>query len=425
MSNADPRGKFVWHELLTADAAGAGAFYPKVVSWKTQPFEHDPSYTMWVAKNGPVGGIMTLPGGATAPPHWLPYIGVEDVHATVAQAKSLGAKVLKDVTDMPNVGTYAVLADPQGAEFAIYKSAGAPNGGAAPGAGDFSWHELATSDAEAAMRFYTRVFGWGVGPKHDMGAPVGSYHLFLRGGDQYGGIFKSPHGDHPSWLCYVRVDDAGKAAAAAKAAGGRVINGPMEVPGGSWIAQILDPEGVAFAVHEEKKAAAAEPAPAAKAAPPPKPKAPPPKPAAPAAAPAAAPGAPAAAAAKPAAPPKPAPAVKPAAAAPSAPPAAPKPAAAPAAKPAGAPAAVSKPATAKPAAARPAPKPKKKAKAKPAAKKAAAKKAPAKKARKKARKEGKSVAKKAAGKKQSAARRAPAKKQSARRAAPRKAKKHR
>ncbi len=264
MSNADPRGKFVWHELLSADAAAATAFYTKVVAWKTQPWEQDASYSMWVAKNGPVGGIASL--GGAAPPHWLPYIGVNDVAATAETAKSLGGRVLKEKTDMPNGGSYAVLADPQGAEFAVYKSGVPSNSSPASAAGDFTWHELATSDAKAAMDFYTKLVGWEVGPAHDMG-PAGLYHLFLHQGNQYGGIFASNTGGGPSWLCYIGVEDAGKAVAAAKSAGGRVLNGPMEVPGGSWVAQVLDPEGAPFAVHEPARTgAAAKPAKAAKPA---------------------------------------------------------------------------------------------------------------------------------------------------------------
>jgi len=393
MSNADPRGKFVWHELLTADTAGAGAFYPKVVSWKSQPWDKDPSYTLWMTKAGPIGGVANLEDGNG---RWLAYVGVEDVHATVAQAKSMGAKVIKDVTDMPETGTYAVLTDPQGGEFAVFKSHNPGGNGGAPGVGEFSWHELATSDPEAAVSFYSKLFGWGIGPKHDMGPEFGTYHLMLHGGEQFVGIFKSPNVP-TGWMCYVRVDDAGKAANAAKGAGGRVINGPMEVPGGDWIAQVLDPAGVMFAVHERKSAAATQPD-AAAAKPAAKPKAP--KPAKPAAAPAAEPAAAKPAeAAKPAA--KPAEASKPAAAAPK--PAAAKPAAAPKAE-----AAPAKPAAA-PAASKPAAK---KAAAKKSPAKAAAKKAPAKKAAKKApaRKAAKKVAKKAA-------------KKVAKKAAPKKAKK--
>ncbi len=273
MSNADPRGKFVWHELLSGDAAAATAFYTKVVPWKSQPWEQDSSYSMWVAKNGPVGGIAKLDGAAS--PHWLPYVAVPDIGATVEAAKGLGGRVLKDKTDLPNGGSYAVLADPQGAEFAVYQSGGesGANGSAAPGAGDFSWHELATTDAKAAMEFYTKLLGWEAGPVHDMGADAGgNYHLFLHEGNQYGGMFVSDSsGAGPSWLCYISVEDVGKAASAAKNAGGRVMNGPMEVPGGSWVAQVLDSEGAPFAVHEPAKVA--KPAKPEKAAKPPKPKA--------------------------------------------------------------------------------------------------------------------------------------------------------
>ncbi|MEJ0037068.1 MAG: VOC family protein [Gammaproteobacteria bacterium] len=431
MSNADPRGKFVWHELLSADAAAATAFYTKVVPWKLQPWEQDSSYSMWVAKNGPVGGIAKLDG--SAPPHWLPYVAVPDVGATADAAKGLGGRVLKDKSDLPNGGSYAVLVDPQGAQFAVYQSGGETggNGASTPSAGDFSWHELATTDAKAAMEFYTKLLGWEAGPVHDMGPPAGNYHLFLHQGNQYGGMFVSPDGTGtgPSWLCYISVDDVGKAASAAKSAGGRVMNGPMEVPGGSWIAQVMDSEGAPFAVHEAAKSAkpAAKPEKPAKA---PKPKAekvaapaaepvaakpaevkPAAKPAKPAAAPAAA--APAAAAAKPAA-------AKPAAVKPTA------------AKPA---VAVAKPAAAKPAAVKPAAKPAAKAPAKAPAKaaakkgkKAAAKKAPAKKVAKKvARKAAKKVAAKGKAKaaakkgKKAAKKAAPAKKKASRA----KAKKHR
>src|SRR6185436_1886460 len=146
MSTADPWGKFVWHELLSGDTVGAGAFYPKVVSWKSQSWEHDSSYTLMMSKSGPVGGIMGMLAGLSAAPHWIPYVGVDDPHATVAQAKSMGAKVTKDVSSIPNGGQFAILTDPQGAEFAIYKSSTPANGAAAPGSGDFGWHELSNSD---------------------------------------------------------------------------------------------------------------------------------------------------------------------------------------------------------------------------------------------------------------------------------------
>jgi predicted enzyme related to lactoylglutathione lyase len=373
MSNADSRGKFVWHDLLTGDAAGAKAFYTKVVPWKTQTWDQDANYTMWVGKNGPVGGIGPL--GESGAPHWMPHVAVADIAATVEAAKNLGARVLKEPIKLPNGGSFAVLADPQGAEFSVYQSASELNGSTPPGAGDFTWHELATSDAKAAMDFYTELLGWEAGPVHDMG-PAGSYHLFLHQGNQYGGIYVTDNWGGPSWLCYIGVEDAGKAVAAAKAAGGRVLNGPMEVPGGSWVAQVIDADGAPFAVHEPAKTGAmqsAEPAPEAKPAKAPKSA----KPKAPKAEKAAA------SEARAAEPAEEAPAVKPAA----------KPASKRASKPA-AKAEVTPPAAAKPTASKPA----KKAPAKAAAK-AAPSKAPAKAAAKKGKsKTAKKAAKKAAAK---------------------------
>jgi predicted enzyme related to lactoylglutathione lyase len=121
--------------------------------------------------------------------------------------------------------------------------------------GDFTWHELATTDPGAAMDFYAELFGWTKGAAHDMG-DMGVYQLVSHGGQDVGGVYKvRDNSTPPSWLSYVRVADAAKAAGAAKTAGGRILNGPMEVPGGSWIVMMLDPQGGAFAVVEPPKAA--------------------------------------------------------------------------------------------------------------------------------------------------------------------------
>jgi len=288
MSNADIRGRFIWHELMTTDPDAAGSFYSKVLPWKTQP-SGMPSYTLWVSGKTQAGGLMALPAESqSAPPHWLLYIGTPNVDSTAQDIERLGGKILKSPADIPNVGRFAVATDPQGAAFAIYTPASAGDGAPPQGTvGGFSWHELATSDPDAATNFYVELFGWTKDSVHDMGPPVGGYQILGHAGKQVGGVFKSPDASvPPNWLSYVQVADAAKAANAAKAGGGRVLNGPMEVPGGSWVAQLMDPQGGAFAVVEAAKAAKpaadakpaaapkAKPAPAAKAA------APSPKPAA-------------------------------------------------------------------------------------------------------------------------------------------------
>lgn len=256
MSNAEIRGRFVWHELMTTDPQAAVAFYSKVLPWKTQS-SGMPDYTLWVSGKTMTAGLMAQPEPARqagAPPSWLVYIGTPDVDGTAAAAQSLGGKVLKAPGDIPNVGRFAVLADPQGAAFAVFTPNPMPAGASPPS--DFSWHELATRDQQGALEFYTELFGWSPGPAHDMGA-VGTYQLIEHGGAQIGGIYKVMDASKPPhWLTYIEVGSVDRAAAAAKAAGGRVVQGPMAVPGGSRIAQILDPQGGAFAVHEPARQAA-------------------------------------------------------------------------------------------------------------------------------------------------------------------------
>jgi hypothetical protein len=263
MSNADIRGRFVWHELMTTDTKAAGAFYPKVTAWKTQAWEKDPSYTLWVSGKGPFGGVRTLPDAARAAgPHWLPYIGTADVDATVQSAQRLGARVTMGATDIPDTGRMAVLADPQGAAFALFSpGSGAQSGGSSGGSDEFSWHELTTTDAVAALSFYSELFGWEELAKHDMG-PMGVYHLVGIQGVQSIGMFKiTPAKPMPTqWMCYAHVTDVDKSANAAKAGGGKLVQGPLEVPGGTWIAHLIDPQGAVFAVHADKRVAASAPA---------------------------------------------------------------------------------------------------------------------------------------------------------------------
>ncbi len=256
MSNAEVLGRFVWHELLTNDTAGAAAFYPKVLPWRTAPSSM-PGYTIWMAGQTQIAGLMALPAEAgSTPPHWLIYVGTPNVDNTCSQAQGLGARVVKPPGDIPNVGRFAVLSDPQGATFAVFTPGGSPPPGAATTQGAFSWHELATTDVAAALRFYGQLFGWTKGPAHDMGA-MGTYQIFQHGGSQAGGLcnVQGPS-TAPSWLSYVSVAEASRAVAAAKSAGGRLLHGPMEVPGGSWVAMMMDPQGGTFAVHEAPRTAA-------------------------------------------------------------------------------------------------------------------------------------------------------------------------
>lgn len=263
MSGASNHGRFVWFDLMTSDPDAAPAFYKAVAGWETTPWEGgDMPYRMWKHPTAAMahGGVMELPEDARAagaPPHWLAYIGTDDIDATVARATELGGTVMHPRTDIPNAGSFAVLADPQGAVFAVYSGGDtdAPeHSEGPPTVGSFSWHELATTDYEGALQFYSDLFGWHMTTSMDMGDD-GVYQMYGRGDFEYGGMFnkteKMPGPPPPSWLYYISVEDVNTAVETVKELGGQVLVGPHEVPDGDLIAQCTDPQGACFALHSK------------------------------------------------------------------------------------------------------------------------------------------------------------------------------
>jgi uncharacterized protein len=255
MPESTPRGRFVWHELMTTNPDSAQSFYTEVIGWGTQQWEGSTTpYTMWTANGTPLGGVMRLPdevAAAGSPPHWLAYVSTPDVDATAAQVTDLGGRIMVPPTDIPSVGRFAVFTDPQGAMLAAFTPAGeTPGHDGAPRQGEFSWHELTTTDYEAAFSFYNALFGWEKTSAIDMG-PMGIYQMYGRNGMALGGMFNKTADMPmpPNWLNYTMVADVHSAAEKVKRLGGQVLNGPMEVPGGDWIVQCMDPQGAAFALH--------------------------------------------------------------------------------------------------------------------------------------------------------------------------------
>jgi predicted enzyme related to lactoylglutathione lyase len=251
-----PPGSFVWHNLVTPDTKDAAAFYTEIARWHTQPWEHDDTdYTLFAVDGEPLGGAIapsasTIDSNGTLP-RWLPYAYVYDVDACARQVEKLGGHLRRGPYEVPNVGCWAVVADPQGATIGMFEPTQSPPGHpGAPRRGEFSWHELATTDHRAAFEFYKPLFHWALIEEHDMGE-MGKYLIFGQQGRAYGGMFTQP-GISPHWLSYVRVDDVSDAAKTAERLGGKVKVGPMEVPGGDWIAQCVDRQGAEFALHTPK-----------------------------------------------------------------------------------------------------------------------------------------------------------------------------
>jgi predicted enzyme related to lactoylglutathione lyase len=249
---SDYQGKFVWYDLMTSDPKAAEAFYKTVIGWDAKDSGMtDRSYTILSVGPTMVGGLMPIPPRATgAKPVWMGYIGVDDVDATAAQIKAAGGLIHMGPEDIPGIGRFAVMADPQGAVFLIFRGSNQriPEPVAMGTPGHIGWHELLAGDLETAWPFYAGFFNWTKADAMDMGS-MGIYQIFSTGGAPNGGMMtKMPQIPAPFWLYYFNVDDIDAAVKRVTDSGGQLANGPNPVPGGSWIAQCVDPQGATFAI---------------------------------------------------------------------------------------------------------------------------------------------------------------------------------
>lgn len=256
---SSPTGKFAWYEYMGNDLKAAVDFYTGVVGWSAKDAGMaNFAYEILSTGSTMVAGMMDLPAEAKAmgaKPGWMSYIWVEDVDKALPKLTAAGGKVYKEPADIPGVGRFAVVADPDGAAFMLFKDAGGnPPPPPPPGTpGLVGWRELHAGDGAGAFAFYSGQFGWKKERDHDMG-PMGVYHVFDAGDGQQGGIFtKTPQTPAPFWLYYFNVDAIDAAVERVKAHGGKVVNGPMETPNARWIMQGLDPQGAMFALVAPKR----------------------------------------------------------------------------------------------------------------------------------------------------------------------------
>jgi len=250
---ANSHGRFVWYELMTTDMEAAKAFYTKVVGWGIQDASMPGmAYTLFTVAGASVCGLMGMPEDAKKigeRPSWIGYVGVDDVDAAADRIKRLGGAVHVPPQDLLNISRFSVVADPQMATLALLQwlrprheepaEFGAP--------GRIRWHELLAADWEKALAFYGELFGWQK-ENPDIDA-TGGYQLFSAGGQTIGSMCtKPPTVPVPFWLYYFNIGDIDAAAKRVQAGGGQIVEGPLEVSGGSWILQCTDPQGAMFAL---------------------------------------------------------------------------------------------------------------------------------------------------------------------------------
>ncbi len=250
MSN--PQGTPIWYELLTTDADAAQAFYAEVVGWTIAPLgmPENGDYRILTAPDGQgVGGLTALAEGAPMKPGWLSYIGVDDVDTTAGRITQLGGAVLMGPMDIPGVGRFAFVTDPQGMAFYIMRgdSPAESHPFHVTGHGHCGWNELVTSDHKAALSFYGQLFDWENNETMPMG-DMGDYAFIDHHGTRIGAAMTAGSGWPTRWSYYFNVPSIDAAKERIERAGGTVTNGPHEVPGGMHIIMGNDPQGIAFAL---------------------------------------------------------------------------------------------------------------------------------------------------------------------------------
>jgi len=251
------QGDFIWYELLTGDIAAAEDFYGKVVGWEAYDPNHPGmEYHILKTQHGEVAGVMALTEemkGNGARPCWMGYIAVDDVDASAKAIEAAGGSIHVQPQDIPDVGRFAFVTDPQGVMFYIMKSLEETSTAFAatePMVGHCAWNELSTTDPEAAKSFYGAHFGWTQDGEMDMGA-LGKYQfLKVRSGSHALGAVmpKMPEMPMAAWTYYFRVPDIDAAVATITAEGGTILQKPMEIPGGDFSMNAMDPQGAAFAL---------------------------------------------------------------------------------------------------------------------------------------------------------------------------------
>jgi predicted enzyme related to lactoylglutathione lyase len=247
-------GKFVWYDVMTTDTKAAEAFYRNVIGWDAQDSGMPGTdYTLFLAGSTMVGGLMRIPEDARRAgvgPAWMGYIGVDDVDDYARRVRAAGGVIHREPDDIPGVGRFAVAADPQGAGFLLFKGAIDASSPPAPAGtpGHVGWRELHAGDGETAFAFYSALFGWTRAEAVSMG-DMGVYQIFAIDGVQAGGMMtRMPDTPAPFWLYYFNVDAVDAAMQRVTDHGGRILMGPQQVPGGSFIAQCFDPQGAMFAM---------------------------------------------------------------------------------------------------------------------------------------------------------------------------------
>src|ERR1039457_1664060 len=247
-------GKLVFVELVTPDLAAAKQFYAGLFGWTFRDIQSGGTrYAEAFLDGHPVAGLIhkDVPADKQRQPAWLSFFSVGDVDAAKKVALQNGAKVLFEPHNIPNRGQEAVLADQQGAVFAVLASSSGDPSDVLALPGEWIWSSLITSDPDSGAAFYQKLFDYEV---FELPATMGVQHLLLASDDYARASVNSLPADRPKahshWLNYVHVEDASKMTAKVVALGGSVLVDTRDDRHGGKVAVVADPMGAPFGLLE-------------------------------------------------------------------------------------------------------------------------------------------------------------------------------
>lgn len=241
-------GTFCWIDLATDDLAAAGAFYSSLFGWEIEAADPDADHPyLHCHLDGAAVAALTGPPPPGAPAAWTSYVAVEDADATTARAVGAGASVLVEPMDIPDSGRMAVLADPQGAVFALWQAADTIGAQRVNDPGCLCNNELATTDLDAARAWYEALFGWTT-EDVDTGPGGPPMVTVLNQGSFNANLTVTAGGAPPHWRPYVCVTSVAEANGRVTAGGGQLLV-TMPIPAGAF-SLVLDPQGALLGLFE-------------------------------------------------------------------------------------------------------------------------------------------------------------------------------
>jgi predicted enzyme related to lactoylglutathione lyase len=249
-------GKIIWHDLLTDTPEASKRFYSELFGWEFQEIGLDlgifrsVNYTL-IRHNGElIGGMIDQSRLDTQADisQWVVLVSVSDIEKATEALEAGGGKVFTPPTDLAERGRIAVVADAQGALFAMLETKDGDPIDKEPAIGSFLWDEIWSANVDETARFYQRIADYEIGEK-SVNANEG-YRFLSTEGKPRAGILANPVEELPPlWVTYIRVDDPAAITARVEELGGQILLDSQDRDLGGQVALIAGPSGAGIALQ--------------------------------------------------------------------------------------------------------------------------------------------------------------------------------